>query len=337
MEDFASCARIVIGPSVLSGDIRMQDKFGRTITYLRLSVTDLCNLRCKYCMPEKGICKKNHEDILSEDEMVMAVQAAASLGIRKIRITGGEPLVKKNLLSICERVGKIPGIDEVCVTTNGVLLEEYAQGLINVGVSRLNISLDTLNAEKYKEITRIGNLQKVLTGIEEAIKVGFKKIKLNAVLMRGFNDDEIRALAELTLDKPIDMRFIELMPMIDTNIDKAAYMPTREILKILPELEELSTDGVAKLYKLPGAQGNIGLISPVSENFCAGCNRIRLTADGKFKPCLHSPEEFSIKGLDFEGMLEQTKKAVLAKPEKHGDLTGENLSNASRSMNAIGG
>lgn len=315
----------------------MQDKFGRTITYLRLSVTDLCNLRCKYCMPEEGICKKNHEDILSEDEMIMAVQAAASLGIRKIRITGGEPLVKKNILSICERVGKIPGIDEVCVTTNGVLLEEYAQGLINAGVSRLNISLDTLDAEKYKEITRIGNLQKVLTGIEEAIKVGFKKIKLNAVLMRGFNDYEIRALAELTLDKPIDMRFIELMPMIDTNIDKAAYMPASEILKILPELEELSTDGVAKLYKLPGAQGNIGLISPVSENFCAGCNRIRLTADGKFKPCLHSPEEFSIKGLDFEGMLEQTKKAVLAKPEQHGDLTGENLSNASRSMNAIGG
>lgn len=315
----------------------MQDKFGRTITYLRLSVTDLCNLRCKYCMPEEGICKKNHEDILSEDEMVMAVQAAASLGIRKIRITGGEPLVKKNILSICERVKKIPGIDEVCVTTNGVLLKEYSQGLINAGVSRLNISLDTLNAKKYKEITRIGNLQKVLTGIEEAIKVGFKKIKLNAVLMRGFNDDEIRALAELTLDKPIDMRFIELMPMIDTNIDKAAYMPASEILKILPELEELSTDGVAKLYKLPGAQGNIGLISPVSENFCAGCNRIRLTADGKFKPCLHSPEEFSIKGLDFEGMLEQTKKAVLAKPEQHGDLTGENLSNASRSMNAIGG
>lgn len=315
----------------------MQDKFGRTITYLRLSVTDLCNLRCKYCMPEEGICKKNHEDILSEDEMVMAVQAAASLGIRKIRITGGEPLVKKNILSICERVKKIPGIDEVCVTTNGVLLKEYAQGLINAGVSRLNISLDTLDAEKYKEITRIGNLQKVLTGIEEAIKVGFKKIKLNAVLMRGFNDDEIRALAELTLDKPIDMRFIELMPMIDTNIDKAAYMPASEILKILPELEELSTDGVAKLYKLPGAQGNIGLVSPVSENFCAGCNRIRLTADGKFKPCLHSPEEFSIKGLDFEGMLEQTKKAVLAKPEQHGDLTGENLSNASRSMNAIGG
>lgn len=288
-------------------------------------------------MPEEGICKKNHEDILSEDEMVMAVQAAASLGIRKIRITGGEPLVKKNILSICERVKKIPGIDEVCVTTNGVLLKEYAQGLINAGVSRLNISLDTLNAKKYKEITRVGNLQKVLTGIEEAIKVGFKKIKLNAVLMRGFNDDEIRALAELTLDKPIDMRFIELMPMIDTNIDKAAYMPASEILKILPELEVLSTDGVAKLYKLPGAQGNIGLISPVSENFCAGCNRIRLTADGKFKPCLHSPEEFSIKGLDFEGMLEQTKKAVLAKPEQHGDLTGENLSNASRSMNAIGG
>lgn len=315
----------------------MQDKFGRTITYLRLSVTDLCNLRCKYCMPAEGICKKAHEDILSEDEMVMAVEAAATLGIKKIRITGGEPLVKKNILSICERVGKISGVDEVCVTTNGVLLKEYAQGLFDAGVSHLNISLDTLDAKKFKEITRVGDLEKVLAGIDEAIKVGFRKIKLNAVLMRGFNDDEIRALAELTVDRPIDMRFIELMPMVDTQIDKSAYMPVREVLEALPELEKLDVDGVAKLYKLPGAKGKIGLISPVSDNFCAGCNRIRLTADGKFKPCLHAPEEFSIKGLDFDGMLEQTKKAVLAKPEKHGDLTGENISKASRSMNAIGG
>lgn len=334
---FVNYARIAIGPIVLLGDIKMQDKFGRTITYLRLSVTDLCNLRCKYCMPAEGICKKAHEDILSEDEMVMAVEAAATLGIKKIRITGGEPLVKKNIFSICERVGKISGVDEVCVTTNGVLLKEYAQGLFDAGVSRLNISLDTLDAKKFKEITRVGNLEKVLAGIDEAIKVGFRKIKLNAVLMRGFNDVEIRALAELTVDRPIDMRFIELMPMVDTQIDKSAYMPVREVLEALPELEKLDVDGVAKLYKLPGAKGKIGLISPVSDNFCAGCNRIRLTADGKFKPCLHAPEEFSIKGLDFDGMLEQTKKAVLAKPEKHGDLTGENISKASRSMNAIGG
>jgi len=315
----------------------MQDKFGRTITYLRLSVTDLCNLRCKYCMPEKGICKKHHDEMLSEDEMVLAVEAAASIGIKKIRITGGEPLVKKNILSICERVSKVSGIDELCVTTNGIMLKNYAKGLLEAGVQYINISLDTLDAEKYKEITRGGDLHKVLEGIEEAIKVGFKKIKLNAVLINGFNDDEIRQLAELTIDKPIDMRFIELMPMIDTAFDENAYVPVTKVLDVLPELEVLKVDGVAKLYKFPNSLGSIGLISPVSDNFCASCNRIRLTADGKFKPCLHSSDEFSIKGLDFAGILEQTKNAVLAKPEKHDDLTGENKSKAFRTMNAIGG
>lgn len=317
--------------------IIMQDRFGRTITYLRLSVTDLCNLRCKYCMPEAGVCKKNHEEMLSEDEMITAVQAAAALGITKIRITGGEPLVKKNILSICERVGKIAGIEEVCVTTNGVLLKEYAQGLRQAGVKHLNISLDTLKPDRFREITRVGNLAKVLEGIEEAIKVGFEKIKLNAVLMRGINDDEIRELAQLTLDRPLDMRFIELMPMAAMSVDRDAYVPVQRVLEVLPELQPLSVEGVAKLYRLPGAKGKIGLISPVSDNFCAGCNRIRLTADGKFKPCLHAPEEFSIKGLDFAAMLEQTKRAVLAKPEKHEDFTNNKVSKAERSMNAIGG
>lgn len=275
--------------------------------------------------------------MLSEDEMIMAVKAAAALGIKKIRITGGEPLVKKNILSICERVGQIPGIEEVCVTTNGVLLKEYAQGLRQAGVTHLNISLDTLKPDRFGEITRVGALSKVLEGIEEALKVGFEKIKLNAVLMRGVNEDEIRDLAQLTLDKPLDMRFIELMPMEATVMDRGAYLPVQRVLEVLPELEALSVEGVAKLYRLPGAKGKIGLISPVSDNFCAGCNRIRLTADGKFKPCLHAPEEFSIKGLDFEGMLEQTKRAVLAKPEQHEDFTGNIVSKAERSMNAIGG
>ncbi|MDO4178438.1 MAG: GTP 3',8-cyclase MoaA [Phascolarctobacterium sp.] len=315
----------------------MQDKFGRTITYLRLSVTDLCNLRCKYCMPEAGVCKKNHEDMLKEDEMILAIEAAASLGIRKLRITGGEPLVKKNILSICKRASRVAGIDEVCVTTNGVLLEKYAQELKDAGVKRLNISLDTLDAGKFFEITRGGDLKQVLAGIDAALQAGFAKIKLNAVLMAGFNDDEIRSLAELSINKSIDVRFIELMPMLDTNFDQVAYMPISKVLDVLPELSELSVDGIANLYKLPGAQGNIGLISPVSNNFCAGCNRIRLTADGKFKPCLHAPEEFSIKGLDFLGMVEQMKKAILAKPERHDDLTGKNISKAERSMNAIGG
>lgn len=334
---FANYASNATGLIVLLGDIKMQDRFGRTITYLRLSVTDLCNLRCKYCMPEAGVCKKNHEEMLSEDEMIMAVKAAAALGIKKIRITGGEPLVKRNILSICERVGKISGIEEVCVTTNGVLLKEFAQGLHQAGVKHLNISLDTLKPDRFRDITRVGSLAKVLEGIEEALKVGFEKIKLNAVLMRGINEDEIRELAKLTLDRQLDMRFIELMPMEATSMGRGAYLPVQKVLEVLPELEALSVEGVAKVYRLPGAKGKIGLISPVSDNFCAGCNRIRLTADGKFKPCLHAPEEFSIKGMDFEGMLEQTKKAVLAKPEQHEDFTGNIVSKAERSMNAIGG
>ena len=314
----------------------MQDKFGRTISYLRLSVTDLCNLRCKYCMPEAGVCKKTHEEMLTEDEMILAVQVAVSLGVKKIRITGGEPLVKKNILSICERISKLSGIEEVTLTTNGILLKDFAQGLKAAGVKRLNISLDTLDPQKFFEITRGGDLQKVLAGIEEAIKVGFKKIKLNVVLMAGFNEDEIRSLAQLSLNKPIDVRFIELMPMVDINYEPTAFLNSQKVLEVLPELEELKIEGVAKLYRLPKALGNIGLISPVSEDFCAGCNRIRLTADGKFKPCLHSSEEFSIKGLDFAGMQEAMKKAVLTKPAKHGDLI-KNKSQAQRSMNTIGG
>ena len=176
----------------------MTDQYGRKITYLRMSVTELCNLRCRYCMPEEGVCKKGHTQMLTEDEMIAAVEAAASLGITKLRITGGEPLVKKNIVSICRRAAAVEGISEVCLTTNGVLLEQLAQPLREAGVSRLNISLDTLNAEKYAYITRKGQLSDALRGIETALDAGFDKIKINAVLIGGFNDGEIRDLAELT-------------------------------------------------------------------------------------------------------------------------------------------
>ena len=318
----------------------MIDTFGREIYYLRLSVTDRCNLRCRYCMPADGICnKKRHEEMLTEDEMVMAVRAAASLGIRKLRLTGGEPLVKKNILSICERCAAVDGIRELCMTTNGTLLPTMAGALKAAGVSRLNISLDTLDAEKYAAITRVGVLDEALRGIEAALDAGIAGIKINAVLIGGFNDGEIPALADLTRRWPVDVRFIELMPMTENEtFGKNAYVPDEAVLTALPELVPApQNDGVARLYRLPGAKGNVGLISAVSNHFCAGCNRIRLTADGKLKPCLHSDRECSIKGLSEEEMRREIEKVILAKPACHAPLSALERSHAGRNMNQIGG
>ncbi len=317
----------------------MLDSFGRDISYMRVSVTELCNLRCRYCMPEDGVCKKAHEEMLSEDEMILAVRAAAALGIRKLRITGGEPLVKKNILSICRRAAAVEGIEELCITTNGILLPAMAVPLKEAGVRRVNISLDTLDAEKFRYITRLGNLEQALTGIRSALDTGFEKVKLNAVLIGGFNDDEIPALAELTRRWPVDLRFIELMPMLDDDsFGPEAFLPCGTVLERLPELVPQEADGgVAKLYRLPGARGSIGLISPVSAHFCAACNRIRLTADGRIKPCLHASAEYSLKGQDYEGMLQTLRNAILSKPSWHGALDAANHSRAGRSMNQIGG
>ena len=317
----------------------MVDQFGRNITYLRISVTELCNLRCRYCIPEEGVCKKSHFDMLTEDEMIQAVEAAASLGITKLRITGGEPLVKKNIVSICRRAAAVEGIQEVCLTTNGVLLPELAGQLRAAGVKRLNLSLDSLDPEKYAYITRIGKLETALKGLETALAAGFEKIKINAVLIGGFNDDEIVPLAELTRKYPVDMRFIEMMPMYDSgDFDSSAFIPYTKVLECLPEAIPTAQDGVvAKLYRLPGAKGNIGLISPVSAHFCGECNRIRLTADGRVKPCLHSADEYSLKGLDFDGMRSQLEKAIWHKPAWHGDLDAAHRSRSGRNMNQIGG
>lgn len=317
----------------------MIDQFGRSITYLRLSVTELCNLRCRYCMPAEGVCKKSHADMLTEDEMILAVEAAASLGITKLRITGGEPLVKKNILSICRRAAAVPGIQEVCLTTNGILLPQLAKPLREAGVRRLNLSLDTLEPDRYAYITRIGRIEDFWKGFHAALDAGFDKIKLNAVLVGGFNDDEIVPLAELTKQYPVDMRFIEMMPMCDSaRFGPDAYIPFTRVLEALPEAQPVPKDGgVAKLYRLPGAKGNIGLISPVSAHFCGDCNRIRLTADGKVKPCLHSNAEYPLKGLDSEGMRVQLEKAIWGKPKWHGDLDAAHHSGAGRNMNQIGG
>jgi len=276
--------------------------------------------------------------MLTEDEMILAVEAAASLGIEKLRITGGEPLVKKNILSICSRAAAVEGIREVCLTTNATLLPALAKPLREAGVRRLNISLDTLDAEKFAHITRIGRLDDALRGIDAALEAGFEKIKINSVLIGGFNDDEIPSLADLTRDRPIDLRFIELMPMVDGEFDRRAYLPCDTVLEKLPELvSQEHSDGVARLYRLPGAQGNIGLISPLSQHFCGQCNRIRVTSDGKIKPCLHSGAEYPLKGLDFAGMRAQFENAIMHKPAVHVPLSAEEHSEAGRSMNQIGG
>ena len=317
----------------------MIDRLGRNITYLRISVTDKCNLRCRYCMPEDGVCKKEHTEMLTEDEIITAVEAAAALGITKVRITGGEPLVKKNIVSICRRAAAVEGIREVCMTTNGVLLPELAQPLKDAGVKRLNLSLDTLDADKYAYITRIGKLDSFRAGLDAAFAAGFEKIKINAVLIGGFNDNEVADLAELTRQYPVDMRFIEMMPMYDSgDFKEAAFIPYTKVLDYLPDAVPVDKDGgVAKLYRLPGAKGNIGLISPVSAHFCGMCNRIRLTADGKIKPCLHSADEYSLKGLDFEGMKKVLEEAIWNKPAWNGSLDAVHRSQAGRNMNQIGG
>ena len=317
----------------------MIDKLGRDITYLRISLTDKCNLRCRYCMPEEGVCRRQHHEMMNEDEVVTAVQVAASLGIHKIRLTGGEPLVKKNIVSICRRVAEVEGVREVCLTTNGLLLPQLAKELREAGVKRLNLSLDTLDPEKYAYITRIGKLEQFRAGLEAALDAGFDKVKINAVLIGGFNDDEIEALAGLTMEYPVDMRFIELMPIQDHDeFGESAYVPYSRVLEKLPQALPVEKDGgVAKLYRLPGAKGNIGLISPISAHFCGECNRLRLTADGKLKPCLHSAEEYSIKGLDQNGMMAVFQEAIWNKPAWHGDLDAVNRSKAGRNMNEIGG
>ena len=317
----------------------MLDSYGRNITYLRLSVTELCNMRCRYCMPEDGICKKQHEEMLTQEEMILAVRAAVSLGISKLRITGGEPLVKPNILSICREASSIDGLREICLTTNGALLPSLALPLKDAGVQRLNISLDTLNAEKFRYITRNGDLNQVLTGIDAALSAGFEKIKINTVLIGGFNDDEIPALADLTRQIPVDVRFIELMPMTRQDaFGPEAFLSFTVVNEKLPELSPVKADGgVARLYRLPGAKGNIGLISPVSAHFCTDCNRLRITADGKIKPCLHSSDEISIKGLSYPDMIETIRDAILAKPKWHGELSYTARSHANRNMNQIGG
>lgn len=315
----------------------MNDTLGRKITYLRLSVTDLCDLRCIYCMPEHGVPKCAHSEICSLEELCDIAAAAVSLGVRKVRITGGEPLVRRGVVSLCRMLRALPGLEELCLTTNGVRLPELAAPLREAGVDRLNISLDTLRPERYRSITRIGELSSVLRGLDAAEAAGFSHTKLNCVLMGGVNDDEIEDFVRLTQARPLSVRFIELMPMgACAKWEKARFLPAGAVLDRVPELEPAGTDGVSRLYRIPGAAGTVGLIEPMSHAFCAECSRIRITADGKLKPCLHADTEIALRGLHGEALLDAIRQGIARKPERHA-LMRDGQSHAGRCMSEIGG
>lgn len=313
----------------------MKDRFGRNITYLRISVTDLCNLRCKYCMPERGVKSLCHSDILSIEEIVEIVKVASKNGIKKIRLTGGEPLVRRGFINLCKQISEINEIEDIAITTNGVYLKEMADELFENKVRRINFSLDTLIKEKYNDITRRNDFDKTMESLFYAIKKGFK-IKINVVLIGGFNDDEIQDFVNLANDYDLEVRFIELMQIGETaNWSKDKFVSNKIVLEKVPKLEFDGVSGVAKIYKIKGQKGRIGLISPISCSFCEDCNRIRLTSDGKLKPCLHSKDEINLKGLSGEELEEVFKRGIFEKPEKHHLEDGK--SESARDMNKIGG
>lgn len=318
----------------------MLDKRGRSIDYLRVSLTDRCNLRCIYCMPEKGIDKKCHEEILRFEEVEKIITACAALGIKKVRFTGGEPLVLKGLDKLIKHTASMPSINDIALTTNGILLADMAEDLKKAGLKRVNISLDTLQSGKFKKITRHGDINKVFRAIEKCLSLDMVPVKLNIVLMKGVNDDEIGDFLKLTLDAPIQVRFIELMPIGEGEkyFDKCS-MKVEEITEKFPELVPIKDDSrVASVYKIPGARGSVGLISPVSCKFCSECNRIRLTSIGTIKPCLHSAEEINLKSYlnNERKLIDVIKNAVYNKPEEH-HLETERKSDTDRMMYQIGG
>ncbi|MCL2889585.1 MAG: GTP 3',8-cyclase MoaA [Eggerthellaceae bacterium] len=334
----------------------MKDKHGRTIDYLRISLTDRCNLRCIYCMPEEGVSQISHEEVLRIEEILRFVGIAAGKGITRIRLTGGEPLVRKGVVDLVAAITKIPGIESVAMTTNGILLPRYAQALKEAGLSRVNISLDTLDAEQFAQVTRNGRLEDVLEGIDVALDLGFKPVKINAVTVRSL-DQDFFAYAKLSLDRPLHVRFIEYMPVGEScGADGAGWgkkdvISSEEVLGIINEqaqacglgsLVALTEKrpigwGPARYFEFAGALGSVGFISPMSRHFCTECNRLRLTADGKLRACLFSDEEFDVRkalreGEDDDAIVGILEQVLWSKPDEHHDRVG-----TKRKMSQIGG
>jgi cyclic pyranopterin phosphate synthase len=320
------------------------DSFGRSINYLRISVTDRCNLRCIYCMPPEGVPHISHDEILSYEEIRAVVQAAAELGIRKIRLTGGEPLVRTELPKLVRMLSQIEAIEELSLTTNGTFLKKYAMKLKQAGLSRVNVSLDTLKTDKFRSITRLGELKTVLEGIEAAKEAGFDPVKINTVVMRGINDDEILDFARTTYEDGWHVRFIELMPFKGV----AQPVPSVELQRHISSLGRLEPcvsitgNGPANYYRFAGAKGTIGFISPLTEiSFCSRCNRMRLTPDGKLRPCLLGEDEIYLKSplrnnVPMDKLKSLILQAVGSKPERH-HLKDTNDRPVERKMSQIGG
>jgi cyclic pyranopterin phosphate synthase len=303
----------------------LSDSFQRPINYLRISVTDRCNLRCVYCMPEEGVTLMSHADILTFEEIYSVVKVAAGLGINKVRLTGGEPLIRLGLADLVKMLASIEGIDDLSLTTNGILLTQHATELKKAGLCRVNISLDTLRPERFREITRCGELEDTLRGIAAAHTVGLEPVKINMVVMAGVNDDELIDFARKTIDEGWHVRFIEHMPVTaDETINLVSVREMKKRLDVLGKMEPIKMvgNGPAKYYRFPGAAGTVGFITPITEHFCYQCNRLRLTADGKLRPCLLSEQEIDLRGALRSGastdeLKQLIEKAIACKPERH--------------------
>lgn len=326
----------------------MVDNNNRIINYLRLSVTDKCNLRCIYCMSEEGVEFMPHAEILTYEEMLVIIKLCIQKGIRKLRLTGGEPLIRKGVIDFIKKVSELDGLEEVTLTTNGVYLKEFAHSLRQSGIYRINVSMDTLRPDRFFNITRRDLFDRVREGIEEAESTGLNPIKINVVIMKGVNDDEILDFAQLTYSKPYHVRFIELMPVGDPEKwTPHRFISTREVfdkISTLGKIIPVSSDplaGPARRFTLEGSKGEIGLIGALSYHFCENCNRLRLTADGKLRGCLFSDSETDIKeplrnGANEQYILKLIEETIQNKPRSHGQAVWQPRK-CSRSMNGIGG
>ena len=328
--------------------IQLIDSYNRHINYLRISITDRCNLRCIYCMPKDGVSLIGHDDILRYEELLRIARIAVSKGISKIRITGGEPLVRKGVVDFIGGLSALNGIQDLSMTTNGILLNSTALALRSAGLKRLNISLDSLSPEKYRTVTRGGDIKQVLAGIKTANDAGFSPLKINMVAIRGINDDEILAFARLTLEYDVHVRFIEYMPIgMENGWREDRFVSTDEIkstISALGHLVQIQNDngaGPAQMYSLAGAPGRLGFISSLSSHFCATCNRLRLTPDGKLRTCLFSDAEVDLKtplrlGCSDQELEHIITAAILSKPQKH-NAAEPVFKKCVRGMSAIGG
>lgn len=316
----------------------MNDEFGRNINYLRVSVTDLCQYRCTYCVPQEGMKRLEHKDILGLEEIYAIIREFSLIGVDKVRFTGGEPLIRKGLLGLIESVSRLNNINDIALTTNGAMLQNLAPALKNKGLNRVNISIDTLDEAKFRKITKTGELKDVIAGVEAAKESGLG-VKFNVVLMKGVNDDEVHNMIELTEKYDADVRFIELMPIgSQQDFAKKHFMSCEKILEKV-DLQPMITDdphAPTKYYRYKNAKGRVGFITAMSSHFCNQCNRMRLTSDGKLKPCLHSNTEIDIKEAlrGGEDLREIIMNAVKSKPQQH-HLLEDNI--ITRGMSTIGG